>query len=134
MVTPLATIIVQVGGTSVVVKAAISSTLPQDALIGWDAPEILTMLTQPTKACNGQLSKREGIGTYWKTTPWPSDLPIYFKQLSLLSALRKLRAPSQLSLNNLSYDLLPLHHQYVPSKHFLPSSLLMLSRHNIVSG
>ena len=66
---PLATIIVQVGRTRVVVKAAVSSTLPQDAIIGWDAPEILTMLTQPTKAYTRQLSKRVGIGTYWKTTP-----------------------------------------------------------------
>ena len=66
---PIAPIVVNIGGTRATIKAAISSTLPQPALIGWDAPEFFTLLKPQSRAWNGQLSNRMGIGTYRTINP-----------------------------------------------------------------
>ena len=52
-------IAVRIGGKKVIVNAAVSSTLPQSAIIGWDAPSLLHLLP---KAGNRQLCERVGVG------------------------------------------------------------------------
>ena len=54
---PSTTPSVNIGGTRAPVKAAVSSILPQPALIGWDAPEFLSLLKPLSRDWNGQLSR-----------------------------------------------------------------------------
>ena len=42
---PLAAVMVTIGGKDIITTAAVSSTLPTSVLLGWDVPELVTLLT-----------------------------------------------------------------------------------------
>ena len=42
---PLAAVKVTIGGKDIITTAAVSSTLPTSVLLGWDVPELVTLLT-----------------------------------------------------------------------------------------
>ena len=43
---PIATVKIQVGGKEATTEAAVSSTLPVSALLGWDIPDLLTLVSE----------------------------------------------------------------------------------------
>ena len=42
---PLAGIKITIGGKDIITTASVSSTLPTSVLLGWDVPELVTLLT-----------------------------------------------------------------------------------------
>ena len=64
---PVAPIEVEIGGQKAIVHAAVSRTLPQPAVLGWDAPTFLQELPRPQQ----QLEERVGIGPIYPTTYLP---------------------------------------------------------------
>ena len=67
---PVAPIEVEIGGQKAIVHAAVSRTLPEPAVLGWDAPTFLQKLPIPQQ----QLEERVGIGPIYPSTQLPTYL------------------------------------------------------------
>ena len=64
---PVAPIEVEIEGQKAIVHAAVSRTLSQPAVLGWDAPTFLQKLPRPQQ----QLEERVGIGPTYPSTYLP---------------------------------------------------------------
>jgi hypothetical protein len=73
---PLAVVKITIGGKDIITTAAVSSTLPTSVLLGWDVPELVTLLTGVRPPA--ELQPEEAFATtrsQHRNSPPPEEAP-----------------------------------------------------------